>query len=204
MAAGAELFAERGYDGVTVDALAERAGANKALISYHFGGKAGLYTAIVKSTFEAVAADMRGLRDDTRPADESLRACIRLIGQKVSRQPSLPRMLLREILSGGERLPDEVLPHFLAVFETVRSIVERGVRTRRFRRVDPAATHIGLIGSLMFFFSTARFRERKLAALRKHLARPLHPPSNDDFIAHIEELMVRGLAARPAAARAGR
>ena len=113
MAAGAELFAEHGYDGVTVAALAQRAGANKALISYHFGGKSGLYAAIVKTTFEAVAAEMRGLREERRPADEALRACVRLIGQMVTRRPSLPRMLLREILSGGERLPDEVLPHFL-------------------------------------------------------------------------------------------
>ena len=89
------------------------------------------------------------------------------------------------------------------MFETVREIGERGVATRRFRRVDPAATHLGLIGSLMFFFSTARFRERKMAALQKQLRRPLRPPANDDFIAHIEELMVRGLALRPAV-RTGR
>jgi len=39
LAAGTELFAERGYDGVPVWAIAKEAGVNKAMINYHFGGK---------------------------------------------------------------------------------------------------------------------------------------------------------------------
>lgn len=38
----ATLFAERGIDGVTMRALAERAGTNLAAVSYHFGGKENL------------------------------------------------------------------------------------------------------------------------------------------------------------------
>jgi AcrR family transcriptional regulator len=38
----ASLFAERGIDGVTMRALAERAGTNLAAVSYHFGGKENL------------------------------------------------------------------------------------------------------------------------------------------------------------------
>ncbi len=36
-------FAERGYAGARVASIAARAGVNKQLISYHFGGKRGLY-----------------------------------------------------------------------------------------------------------------------------------------------------------------
>src|SRR5437667_3373971 len=49
LAAGTELFAERGYDGVPVWAVAQKAGVNKAMINYHFGGKRKLYRAIVRS-----------------------------------------------------------------------------------------------------------------------------------------------------------
>lgn len=37
--AAASLFAERGIEGVTMRALAERSNANLAAVSYHFGGK---------------------------------------------------------------------------------------------------------------------------------------------------------------------
>lgn len=196
LAAGTELFAEQGFDAVTVEAIAERAQANKALISYHFGGKGGLYSAILGATFGSVDEELRALRDSDLPADEALREFVRVMGALVARRPALPRMILREVLSGGQRLAEHDLPHFLAIFGTVRAIVERGVRTRRFRKVDPTMTHIGLIGSLMFFFSTERFRREKLA--RAGLPAVVPPPQA--YLDHIAELMVRGLAsgrARP-------
>jgi AcrR family transcriptional regulator len=54
--AAGQLFADRGYDGVSVRALAKRAGVNAAAINYHFGGKEGLYHAVI-----------RKLIDDTEP-----------------------------------------------------------------------------------------------------------------------------------------
>jgi AcrR family transcriptional regulator len=42
-------FAARGYAGARVNEIAERAGVNKQLISYYFGGKEGLYRAIASS-----------------------------------------------------------------------------------------------------------------------------------------------------------
>ncbi len=50
--AAAPLFASRGFNGVSVRELAESAGVNVAAISYHFGGKAGLYTASLEVLME--------------------------------------------------------------------------------------------------------------------------------------------------------
>ena len=44
LAAG-ELFAEHGFDGTSIRAIAEKADANIAAISYHFGGKQELHLA---------------------------------------------------------------------------------------------------------------------------------------------------------------
>jgi AcrR family transcriptional regulator len=44
--AAADLIAKRGFEGSTVEAIAKQARVNKAMISYHFGGKRGLYGAI--------------------------------------------------------------------------------------------------------------------------------------------------------------
>lgn len=45
-------FAAKGLAGARVDAIAQRAGVNKQLISYYFGGKDGLYQAILQAWFE--------------------------------------------------------------------------------------------------------------------------------------------------------
>lgn len=200
MGAGLELFAEHGYDGASVEQIAGQAGANKALINYHFGGKAGLYGAILETTFKSMSGDLAALRNGKLPADQALRELILVLGAMMQRRPSLPRMILREILSGGEHMPQDVLPHFISVFETVRGIVARGVRARRFRGVDPFLTHLSLMGSLTFFFVTQSFRQRKIAPLR--LPMPAEPRA-EDYVAHLQELLVRGLAA-PARPRTGR
>lgn len=45
----APIFAELGLEGATVKDIAAAAGVNAALISYHFGGKEGLYKALLQS-----------------------------------------------------------------------------------------------------------------------------------------------------------
>jgi AcrR family transcriptional regulator len=54
--AAGRLFGERGFDGVSVRELARSARVNGAAINYHFGGKEGLYHAV-----------LRRLIDDTEP-----------------------------------------------------------------------------------------------------------------------------------------
>lgn len=46
-------FAGKGLAGARVGAIAERAGVNKQLISYYFGGKQGLYEAILQRWYDA-------------------------------------------------------------------------------------------------------------------------------------------------------
>ena len=42
------LFAQKGLDGVSTRDLAREAGLNISLISYYFGGKEGLYRAVLE------------------------------------------------------------------------------------------------------------------------------------------------------------
>jgi AcrR family transcriptional regulator len=44
---GRTLFAERGYDGTSVEEVASRAGVSKPVVYEHFGGKEGLYAVVV-------------------------------------------------------------------------------------------------------------------------------------------------------------
>ena len=48
-------FSEKGFAGARVSAIAARAGVNKQLISYYFGGKRGLRDALVAEWLEAEA-----------------------------------------------------------------------------------------------------------------------------------------------------
>ncbi|MEJ2050834.1 MAG: TetR/AcrR family transcriptional regulator, partial [Calditrichota bacterium] len=47
--AAAKLFAERGYNGVSMRELSESTGLSKPTIYYYFGNKEGIYTALVET-----------------------------------------------------------------------------------------------------------------------------------------------------------
>lgn len=192
LAAASELFGADGFDATRVEAIARRAGVNKALINYHFGGKRRLYLAVLESTFAEFVAEAERLAAAPRPPDELLRAFVAAFAEMATRRrPNFPAMLLREVLGGGRLVDQAILPRLRAIFGAVRSIVERGVSEGRFRPVDPVLTHLGLIGSLVFFFATAAFRSR-LAAEGKI---PFVAPPAEAYVRHIQHLMTRGLAA---------
>ena len=191
LAAGADLFAARGYEGVPVWAIAEKAGVNKAMISYHFGGKRNLYLAIVDVTFADIVSQVERLAKSRAPAPEVLRALIAVVGDLASRRhPNFCTMMLRELLTGGTHLDPRTVTMPLRVLAAVKRIVERGVRDGAFRPVDPVLTHLSLVGSLVFFFGTARFRERVLSRQRR-----IAPPTADAYVRHIQDLATHALAA---------
>lgn len=193
MTAGTQLFAERGYDGVPLSAIADRAGVNKAMVSYHFGGKRELYLAIVTATFADIVARAEKLLRSSRPAPDLLRELVALVADTATRRNRhFPAVMLREVLAGGRHLAPEVMAYPLRVVEVVRQIVERGVRDGTFRRVDPLLTHLSLVGSLLFFFATTRLRERLFTEGRVRAK----APDAAGYVKHMQDLLIHGLAAR--------
>src|SRR6266508_5029358 len=127
LAAGTELFAERGYEGVPVWAIAQAAGVNKAMINYHFGGKRKLYLAIVTATFAEIVSRVERLADSARPAPELLRELIAVVGDTVTRRhPHFCTMMLREVLAGGKHLEPELIDKPVRMLAAVQRIVARG------------------------------------------------------------------------------
>jgi len=192
LAAGTELFAERGYDGVPVAAIAQKAAVNKAMINYHFGGKRNLYLAIVSATFGEMVASVERLAESPRPAPAVLRELIAAVGEMATRRrPHFCAMMLREVVAGGTHLDPELIDKPARILGAVQRIVARGVADGDFRPVDPLLTHLSLVGSLVFFFATARFRERVLAMRRP----AIKPPDAAAYVKHIQDLLTHGLAA---------
>jgi AcrR family transcriptional regulator len=66
------LFAERGYDGVTLRQIASEAGVDVALASYHFGKKLDLFNAVFERRAEALNRSrleaLRNVQRESAPA----------------------------------------------------------------------------------------------------------------------------------------
>jgi len=76
----AELFAEQGFNHVTVRELCQVAGANVAAVNYHFRDKLGLYKEVVEMAAAAMNRSKEEVIEATEPLppEERLRTYIRL------------------------------------------------------------------------------------------------------------------------------
>lgn len=81
-------FGAHGFSGARVSEIARRAGVNKQLISYYFGGKEGLYRAV---------ADRWRAGEPTITADaDTLGKVVAAYAQAAMAQPDMLRLLVRE------------------------------------------------------------------------------------------------------------
>jgi len=98
----AELFADRGFDGVTVREICHAAGANVASVNYHFGDKAGLYGEVVEVAIDAMRAVATTAMQASQGAgaQDRLRAYVRAYLERLTstgRESWIHRLMAREL-----------------------------------------------------------------------------------------------------------
>jgi len=68
LAVSRTLFAEKGFDGTSVEEIATRAKVSKPVVYEHFGGKEGIYAVVVDREIEALLGALSGaLRSPAHP-----------------------------------------------------------------------------------------------------------------------------------------
>jgi AcrR family transcriptional regulator len=115
LSAAEEVFAEVGYQAATVRRICHLAGKNIALVKYHFGDKAGLYTEVLKRVLEEMrVSKVSSALESSGPPEEVLRAAIRarirgvlrkdlagrhlrIVAQELSQPTSLVQPLIKQI-----------------------------------------------------------------------------------------------------------
>ncbi|MGI5127594.1 TetR/AcrR family transcriptional regulator [Pseudonocardia sp. CA-107938] len=112
-------FGEHGYAGARTAAIAARAGVNQQLISYHFGGKAGLHQAVI-DRWPATGAPLR---------DGDLAEVVANFVRAGAAEPAWGRMLVWSELTGelDAESRDTVDNGYLgAMVDDLRARQERG------------------------------------------------------------------------------
>jgi AcrR family transcriptional regulator len=100
--AAARLFAERGFARVTVRDICKKARANVAAVNYHFGGKDGLYDAVMRMAIETMQATTEAARvaGSDKPPEARLRAYISVFADRLlgtHHETWIHQLMMREI-----------------------------------------------------------------------------------------------------------
>jgi AcrR family transcriptional regulator len=176
---GRSLFAEKGYDGTSIEEIAARAKVSKPVVYEHFGGKEGLYAVVVDREMSDLLDRLtRVLSAGQHPRDLAEQAALALLTY-IEEETDGFRILSRDSTSGAfSSLLNDVATQVEYVL--VREFGQRGISTKH------AAMYAQMLVGMVAVTGMWWLEERK--------------PRREEVAAHLVNLGWNGLAhleARP-------
>lgn len=189
--AAADLFAQQGYDCVSMNAIAERAGVSKANIFHHFKSKNDLYIEVLREACRESREELEALDLDQGNVGECLKSYAANHLTAMLRNEQDTRLILREILENApdraRQLAEDVFEEgFTRLVETLRESQARGVF-----RSDLSPAHIAVyMLSVNVFFSFSR-------DILRHLPGVDLADDPGRYSAQFMDILLRGAAPQP-------
>jgi TetR/AcrR family transcriptional regulator len=186
--AAADLFAERGYDGTNLRAVARAAGVSQPLIHHHFGSKQGLWdevkAAVVDGYGEAQAPQFAMTEASPRFLDDGLRAILRWYQEN----PQAVRLGLWAHIEGDTRPwrgQREQMAFVVRMFEDAQ-------RKGLLRADVPAFDLAMAVGGMAYYWFLFKERYAPVGGVD-----PADPAADEAFFESIRKLVVAGPAGDP-------
>ncbi len=144
------LFAEKGFEGTSIRDLAHEADVNIAMINYYFGSKENLFVTLLEAKARFMREKIDAVQSD--PSLSELDKINQIIDGYINRflsQPAFHRVLQQELLvTNRELLHQSVTALFIKNTQDIVAIIEKGIRKKVFRKVDPQLLFASIIGTI--------------------------------------------------------
>jgi TetR/AcrR family transcriptional regulator len=152
-------FAERGYSGARVDAIARRCGLAKNMLYHYFGSKEGLFIAVLERTYETLRARQRDFAIRGSDPAEAMRQLVAHTFSALAEHGEAIALLNDENLHKGRHLrrSKRIRALYDPLVDTIREVLHRGAAQGIFRRdIDPVTLYLSL-SSLAYHYLSNQY-----------------------------------------------
>jgi TetR/AcrR family transcriptional regulator len=185
--AAAEEFGENGYRGARVEAIASRAGVNKAMLYYYVGDKKTLFSRVVLRTIGEVSQSLGRKLECEQTTEGRIRAFILNLTESVSARKWLPGLMMREAAGGGRDLSPEAALAVRGMFGFFQNELKAGIAAGRIREVDTVVAHLLGLGGILFFLSASPLIADQVACVAGEAA------GTRDLASAVSDILLNGL-----------
>jgi AcrR family transcriptional regulator len=154
------LFADRGYDGTSMNDVAERVGMRKASLFYHFTTKDALYEAALERLVRRLSAALTAAYSANGTYAERLEAAADALTTVLSQRPLAARLLVREAIDWGPALRGRVADPMMQALEAATTFIRAGQDAGEFVLGDAKQTVLTTIGIQFLPFAIGHVVER--------------------------------------------
>ncbi len=155
LAAAERIFAEAGLAGARTDAIAARAGVNKALLYYYFKSKDTLFHAVLEDHLKEFYRQGMETLGTGGSARATLLRYVSMHFDFIASRPYYPRLFQRLTMTGGRPLARLAERYISPLGRKLAEVIRHGMATGEFRPCDPQHTAISLAALTVFYFSAA-------------------------------------------------
>jgi TetR/AcrR family transcriptional regulator len=148
LASALKLFNCKGYAGTTVREIVADAGVTKPVLYYYFGNKEGIYLELLEGPFRKFEELLEGFRCEGGRASEKLIALCEssfLLYCENIEKAKLMNAVYYGPPQGAPYLNFEAYHNKL--IDSIRQLVEEGIRTGEFRNLDVNDITLAIIGA---------------------------------------------------------
>lgn len=156
LAIAEELFAELGFDATSTRLIANKAGVNIAMLNYYFGGKEGLYTAILTQHIKENRLRLLDINNDNISSFEKLNRFIDSYVDSMKRNISVQKLMYIEMsLSLRHSLNEHIIELLSQNLIQIKKIIEDGVANGSFIKVDSEMLIASMFGTKIYLINAS-------------------------------------------------
>lgn len=142
------LFAQHGFEAVSIRQLVDEARVNIAMVKYYFGSKDGLFEALIDEKFPRTRERITELANSPLDPWEKLMAIVDIYIERFFDDPDFHRIIMREMsMSQRPKHVSLITEHFANILATIQGFIVEGQQQGIFRPVDVALTLATVFGS---------------------------------------------------------